>query len=495
MTLLEQCQIWHENNEYQKIMEAVEAVPGDERTPELDSELARAYNNLANGNDKELFKKAIVLLKTREEYFRDDHNWNFRMAFAYYYLDQEGTACHYFEKALEARPGDEDTQELIDDCRSRLALPRFEKNFRERTSEAWEAFERGEAELRRLMDQKDREAVSKELISRCGAILEIAFKNPAFELGYNGEKYELILVAEVNRAKLFPLVYFQRHAPASIRESWNIWVGRQPSHGFALRFGSCEVSGSDVRAWVEKQDDDEISLTLYCEKLLPLLKEDENKVWWLLSNLTDQVLGEIVSIAFIHGFEVVDVPREGVSFSLEELPAALENMGLTLCNDAGTYLENSYLAYELEPIKEKDTEADWRLDAYAGATRLPVLINEYLCNRSEVMDDYHGDGVVAGFLGYPIDGFAGEDWGKDALDFRDALQGAILENAGEEAVTFLGGATGLYCGYLDLIAWDLPAVLNAASGFFLESELWAAFHAFRRNVSIVRLPNREEEGE
>lgn len=47
MELLEQCQKWNENDEYQKIIDALEAIPAGERTPELDSELARAYNNLA----------------------------------------------------------------------------------------------------------------------------------------------------------------------------------------------------------------------------------------------------------------------------------------------------------------------------------------------------------------------------------------------------------------------------------------------------------------
>ena len=40
MELLKQCQIWHENDEYQKIVDALEAVPAEERTPETDSELA-----------------------------------------------------------------------------------------------------------------------------------------------------------------------------------------------------------------------------------------------------------------------------------------------------------------------------------------------------------------------------------------------------------------------------------------------------------------------
>ena len=100
MDLLKQCQIWNDNNEYQKIIDAIEAVPAEERTPEMDSELARAYNNIADPDDRELYLKAISLLKPHEEYFEGDHCWNFRMAYAYYYLDQEGRALHYFKKAL-----------------------------------------------------------------------------------------------------------------------------------------------------------------------------------------------------------------------------------------------------------------------------------------------------------------------------------------------------------------------------------------------------------
>ena len=113
MELLEQCQKWNENDEYQKIIDALEAIPAGERTPELDSELARAYNNLAQPGDRELFEKAIALLEPHEEYFQGDHCWNFRMGYAWYYLDQEGPALRYFEQAPKARPGDGDTQESV----------------------------------------------------------------------------------------------------------------------------------------------------------------------------------------------------------------------------------------------------------------------------------------------------------------------------------------------------------------------------------------------
>ena len=113
--------------------------------------------------------------------------------------------------------------------------------------------------------------------------------------------------------------------------------------------------------------------------------------------------------------------------------------------------------------------------------------------RSDAVDEYHKDGIAVGFLCYPLEGFTGDERSNAILDFRDDLRDAILRDAGAEAVTFLGGATGLYCGYLDFIAWDLPAVLTAAQAFFEESGLpYAHFHAFRRDVGGVPLLDEEE---
>ena len=494
MELLEQCQKWNENDEYQKIIDALEAIPAGERTPELDSELARAYNNLAQPGDRELFEKAIALLEPHEEYFQGDHCWNFRMGYAYYYLDQEGPALRYFEQALKARPGDEDTQEYIDDCRRRLSLPRFEKNFRERTLEAWTAFTQIEAELRTIMDTDQLRERGEEIMEKCGRALKLALPSPAFELGFNGEKYELILSPEGLRSRLFPLVYFQKQAPEPVLEHWNIWVGRQPCEGFELRAGEIEVRAEDVQVWAEKTEDSQMNLVLYCEKLTPLLKEDPDRVWWALSMLVDQTIGEVSAIALIAGFDVCAEPKDEPAMLLSEVPQLVQSMGLSLWRDGSDYLENSYIAYELEPVK--DPEADWRLDTYVGSCRLPVMINEYLTACTDTADEYHKDGITAGFLCYPVDEFSGENRAEQILQFRDALQGAILEHAGADSVTFLGGATGLYYGYLDFLAWDLPAVLDAARDFFADSNAaQGLFHVFRRDVGTVRLWEREPEPE
>lgn len=492
MELLEQCQQWFEQDEAQKVIDTLEAIPTGERTPELDSELAKAYIAIAEMGDREPFEKALELLAPHEEYFAEDHCWNYRIASAYYYLDEEGPALRYFEKALEARPGDNDTQEYIDDCRRRLSLPRFEKNFRERTQEAWAAFSQIEAELRQIIDTDETHQRGDELIKKCGNALKTALRDTSFELGFNGEKYELILSPEGLRSRLFPLVYFQKQAPESVLEHWNIWVGRQPCEGFELRAGEIEVRAEDVQMWAEETEDHQVSLVLYCEKLTPLLKEDTDKVWWALSMLVDQTIGEVSAIAFVAGFDVYAQPKDEPAKLLSELPELLQSMGLSLWRDGSDYLENSYLAYELEPVQ--DPEADWRLDVYTGSCRLPVLINDYLTARADTVDEYHRDGIAAGFLCYPVDGFAGEDRAEQILQFRDDLRDAILEKAGAEAVTFLGGATGLYYGYLDFLAWDLPAVLDAARDFFEDSQIdQGGFHTFRRDVGTVRLWEKEIE--
>ena len=488
MTLLEQCQRWHENEEYQKIITEIEALPSDERTPELDSELARAYNNAARVDDRAYFEKAIDLLTPHADYFKGDHLWNFRMGYSYYYLDREDCALPYFEEALAALPGDADTEHMIESCRKMLALPLFQRPFRSRVQEAWTAFAQAETELRALMDSdEDR---GEELIARVEDILRIAFDDVSFELGKGGAKYELILTPEGMRTKLFSLVYFARLAPTSVREHWDIRVGRTASVSFALRTGDYSIEMKDVAVWFA-QEREGIALTVCCEKPLPLLKEDEDRAWWMLSTIVDQALGEIAAMRLIHHFEIVDTPKDAVSVTLAALPKVLEESGLSLANDAEDYLEHSYLAYKRDP--DTSAEADWRFDVYTGSTRLPALLSAYTENDAALVNMYHADGIAAGFLAYPLpEDLHGKS--EEILAFRDTLMEAVLNAAGADAVIFLGGATGTGCGYLDFIAWDLRAVLDAVAHFLTETTLpWAVFHSFRRDTNPIYLLDRTEE--
>ena len=500
MDILKQCQKWHEEDKHQKIVDALEAIPTEERTPEMDMELARAYNNLADSSEPEGRKqlhRALELMQCHEEELGDTYSWNFRMGYAYYYLDQEGRALRYFEKALEQHPGDDpklntrqDIEDLIDWCTKGISLPQFSECFRERTENWWETFAEMEAELRQMMDEDKDHTRGAELVAQMEGALNQAFDEISFEMGFNGEKHELILTPEGDKVKLFELIYFQKHAPKEVLEHWNILVGRQPLQNIGLRTeNGLDISGDDVQIWLEEQGENSFAISAYCEKLLPMLREEEGRAWWMLTTFTDQVLGEIPHMRYIDSFDVLEEPKAEPSFLLSQLPDKLREQGLELSTDPEAYLE-SYLGYKMEP--KQDPDADWRLDVMAGSTCCVPLINGYLNADNDFMDDLHADGAVAGFFCYPLDTLREEEGSQKIFDFRDKLEEVLTGGDGSEVLTLTGGATGLYCGYVDFIAWDIQEALNMAKEFFEGTDIpWAIFHTFRREAGSVPLKQQD----
>lgn len=130
MTLEEKLEFWHQNNEYEKIIQELEEIPDSERSSFLTGLLARAYENAAGGSEHpEYHLHAIELLKSAPE--EEDPNWNFRMGFALYWLDREEEAIPYFEKIFTLISSDPETQafwadagELLGYCRTQAARKR-----------------------------------------------------------------------------------------------------------------------------------------------------------------------------------------------------------------------------------------------------------------------------------------------------------------------------------------------------------------------------------
>ena len=221
------------------------------------------------------------------------------------------------------------------------------------------------------------------------------------------------------------------------------------------------------------------------------LREAEGRVWWMLTTLTDQVLGEIPHMRYIDSFDVLEEPRAEPSILMSQLPDALKERGLELSTDPEAYLE-SYLGYEMKP--NEDPDADWRLDVMAGSTCCVPLINGYLNADNDFMDDLHADGAVAGFFCYPLDTLREKEGTQKIFDFRDKLEELFTTGDGPEVLTLTGGATGLYCGYVDFIAWDIQTALQMAKNFFEDSDIpWASFHTFRREAGTVNLKTPSEE--
>lgn len=105
---------WHEEDQFQKIIDTIHDLPEEELDYDLKSHLARALNN----ND-EMEEAARVLLSIQEE-GKNDPLWFFRLGYAYYYLDREAEALPLFQRAHELNPEDEDTKLFIQWCEEEL---------------------------------------------------------------------------------------------------------------------------------------------------------------------------------------------------------------------------------------------------------------------------------------------------------------------------------------------------------------------------------------
>ncbi|MGG6313673.1 SMI1/KNR4 family protein [Paenibacillus macerans] len=105
--LLEQLETWHEEDEYEQIVQAVMDVPAEERDYELVSHLGRALNNL------ERYEEAVEQFLTIAAEGENDPLWHYRIGLAYYYLEQYDDARSAFGNADRLDPGDEDTLEFL----------------------------------------------------------------------------------------------------------------------------------------------------------------------------------------------------------------------------------------------------------------------------------------------------------------------------------------------------------------------------------------------
>ncbi len=487
--LVDQCEIWHQDEEHRRIIEAIESLPESEKTPELVCILARAYNNLGGPDDHAPCLKAVELLESVRDSLGEDALWNYRLGYSYWMMDREPEALPYLRKAALLDPDDGDYRELLESCERMLALPMFRHCFRERAGLAWERFAEAMPEIERLLEHPDRGSVSEEIVDTVSGILSEAIDGIAFEIGTNGERYELFLSPEADRVRLFEICELLRRAPADIRERWDLRAGNRRNPGFELRTDAGGLVASDISVGIEPKGDF-VSLTLHCPKLSGLMEDDEGMVWWAVSSIMERVLGEIPAMAALDGVRVVTDEPGDDAIPLPQLPSRLVEMGFNLEIDAEGYLSGS-ITYRPEPVE--DSDADWRLDIYSGTSSCAPLVNGYLSMQNNAMDMLHRDGAVAGFLVYSLESFQGDDRAAEILGFRDRIENHITEHAGRDAVEFIGGATGLYYGYVDLIAWDLEAVIDAAKEFFLGTDVvHAGFHTFRRGPSSIMIVDRTE---
>jgi tetratricopeptide (TPR) repeat protein len=119
--LVAQLDLWHEEDKYQEIVDAIMEIAPEDRDYVLIGHLGRALINLGQ------YEEAIEQLETTAEEGKNDALWNYRMGISHYYLEQYEEAWGYFETADELEPDDEDTLEFLDLIRDEIGEPPAKK--------------------------------------------------------------------------------------------------------------------------------------------------------------------------------------------------------------------------------------------------------------------------------------------------------------------------------------------------------------------------------
>lgn len=105
---------WYEEDDHQRIVEALEAIPVANREYELVGQLGRAYNNVGRYED------ALAQFAQVAEQGKNDPAWHYRSGYSYYYLGRFEEGVQAFTKALELDPEDEHSRDLFSWCQGRL---------------------------------------------------------------------------------------------------------------------------------------------------------------------------------------------------------------------------------------------------------------------------------------------------------------------------------------------------------------------------------------
>lgn len=113
--LLAQLETCHEEDKFEKIVNAITEIPAEDRDYELVNHLGRALNNL------ERYEEAVEQLMTVADEGQEDPLWHYRVGLAYYYLERYDEALKAFETVDRLDPGDEDTLEFLGWIREKLA--------------------------------------------------------------------------------------------------------------------------------------------------------------------------------------------------------------------------------------------------------------------------------------------------------------------------------------------------------------------------------------
>ncbi|ASA24771.1 SMI1/KNR4 family protein [Paenibacillus donghaensis] len=114
--LIIQLKKWHEDNEFQSIVDTITAIPPENRNYEIRSYLARALNNLG------CYEEGLTQLRELAAEGEQDALWHYRVGFSLFYMKDYAEAAEAFGQANRLNPQDAEARHFL--YRSKRAAER-----------------------------------------------------------------------------------------------------------------------------------------------------------------------------------------------------------------------------------------------------------------------------------------------------------------------------------------------------------------------------------
>ena len=497
MDILQKCQKWNQEGHFDKVIKSLDGIVPNERTPEMDLQLALALTNqgVRVKNGSHMIERVIELLEPHEELLGKSFMWNFLMGNAYFLLNDEGRALKYLECASEAEPDDFSSKVNIALCIKRLTMPVYKRSYRVRVMMAWLSFVDQEKEILRLVQNLDQEGYGDRVLQKLLAIFGPVLPNTRIAVTPIFFMYEIMFTPDGSDVALHALNYLKQHAPKRLKNGvyWRFVIGRPVKRDISLKLDGDEFKGSDVKLWLTKNNG-LFDVCAYCPKLLPTKGISYQYASRVLEYLMDIAIGEIANMRYIFNFDILEKPKSGKFIYLSDLKEKLISEGCDLDIDAEQYLESNYTEYGGQP--DKNRHKIWREDIYSGSLSALELLECYVTGNDRIMDKLHENGICAGFIAYSLSSFKGSDRVNKIIAFREKFEDYLTKDGLGDVAKVVGSALGIGYGYVDVMVWDLRPFLDAAHDFFKDSNIeHVVFHSFRRNVGTVTLKQAHDDGQ
>ena len=549
MDLLEQCQLWLEEQNYLRIIEAIELIPQSSRSSDENLLLAQAYNYYGvECGDLGYIEKACETFASLRQHVQTTISFHRLYGDALFNKGDLARALDQYLDALRISKDDksEQTQYLLDkahDCIDQLSLLLghdkqarggfgqvcFE-TYKHKVKASWDNILKVSSKVKDIFE----EAVAQKKVTgtygdsedTVTLLTNALLVDKRFLVTFHKDigQVEVTFLSKGSIEELYEFLYLVLQCPDELlnNNDWRFSIDKNPAKKPLYRNNLFTIKSVETKVVVLPPNNEyskQVRLKVWSPSVALYLNDEVRgpMVYEAMHDLVQYSLGQIAYLALVEDIICVSDQYELTSsiydesvgvVTLDALFDKLNEAGYNASISAREYLKDFKLKYEDDGLTN-DIQP-MRADVFQGFSSIPSSISEYCTFRHETFATRLDDGVVPGFLGIELDKdeyFEPEKYTYD--DDGKFISAVITDNVCPETalkmkfkdflcngpfatVHYTGVASGRKYIYIDFICYDLsPDFIKQLKKFvssvrYIKSAFYAPMCALIPPVFLTR---------